>query len=116
MFSARLKGRAAAFRHGRMRLTITIPPYTWDNRTILGVGGDDEEIERGVHLRGERYDVDQENHRDYRVPRERYVHNGGLIWSKVAFAEWYSNVDPRWTDSRSPYAAYKVQQLRRCSK
>lgn len=26
---------------------------------ILGIGGDDEEIERSLHLRGERYDVDE---------------------------------------------------------
>lgn len=42
-----------------VRLTISKPPYAWNNQTILGVGSDDEEIERGVHLRGERSDVNE---------------------------------------------------------
>jgi hypothetical protein len=52
----------AAKLHGKrvtVRLTISKPPYAWNNQTILGVGSDDEETERGVHLRGERSDVNE---------------------------------------------------------
>jgi hypothetical protein len=52
--AVKLDGRTVA-----VRLTISKPPYTWSNQTILGIGGDDEEIERSVHLRGKRFDVDE---------------------------------------------------------
>jgi hypothetical protein len=52
--AVKLDGKTAT-----VRLTISKPPYTWNNQTILGIGGDDEEIERAVHLRGERYEVDE---------------------------------------------------------
>lgn len=52
--AVKLDGRRIA-----VQLTISKPVYTWKGQTILGVGGDDEEIERSVHLRGERHDVDE---------------------------------------------------------
>ena len=40
-----------------MLVRVSKPPYTWNGRTIFGVG--DDETERGVQLLGERYDIDE---------------------------------------------------------